>query len=211
MLSSSAPKEPLLACPPFPPWNLPSLTVESALFSSCSHSDPPLSRQDAALAHLYSLLPDDLVLWTDGSFPFGKGSSGVLTNRSFCGTEATLFFSAGLECSSFRGSLRYSARSLLVSTAPISLPLLFYLTLVLSLPLCPLLHLSFYPNLSGGSGRSCPLSPPVLPGYNGSPDTRLSQEMTRLMSWTDGERYLGPLQSLAVSFLLSLVSTLFSD
>ena len=43
------------------------------------------------------------MLWTDGSvpFPFGKGGSGVLANCSFCGTEATLFFSAGPVCSNF--------------------------------------------------------------------------------------------------------------
>ena len=40
------------------------------------------------------------------------------------------------------------------------MPLLFsfYLTLVLFSPLCPLLHLSFYLNLSGKSGRNCLLS-----------------------------------------------------
>ena len=41
------------------------------------------------------------MLWTDGSFPFGKGSSGVLANCSLCGTEATLSILAGPECSSF--------------------------------------------------------------------------------------------------------------
>ena len=62
-----------------------------------------LSRQGAALAHLDSLPPHDLVLWTDGSvpFPFGKGGSGVLANCSLCGTEVTLSFSAGPICSSF--------------------------------------------------------------------------------------------------------------
>ena len=65
--------------------------------------DPLLSRQGAALAHLDSLSPHDLVLWTDGSVPFafGKGGSGVLANCSVCGTEATLSFSAGPVCSSF--------------------------------------------------------------------------------------------------------------
>ena len=70
---------------------------------------PPLSRQGAALAHLNSLAhldslpPHDLVLWTDASvpFPFGKGGSGVLANCSLCGTETTLSFSAGPVCSSF--------------------------------------------------------------------------------------------------------------
>ena len=69
----------------------------------CSCSNPPLSRQGAALAHLGSLPPHDLVLWTDGSvsFPFGKGGFSVLANCSLCGTEATLSFLAGPVCSSF--------------------------------------------------------------------------------------------------------------
>ena len=103
MLPSTCSREALLACPPCPPWNLPSFTVESTLFSPCSRSDPSHSRQGAALAHLDSLLPHDLVLWTDGSvpFPFGKGGFGILANCSLCGTEATLSFSAGPVCSSF--------------------------------------------------------------------------------------------------------------
>ena len=77
--------------------------MESTLPTLCSRSDPPHSRQGAALAHLDSLPPHDLVLWTDGSvpFPFGKGGSGVLANCSLCGTKATLSFSAGPVCSSF--------------------------------------------------------------------------------------------------------------
>ena len=103
MLPSTCSREALLAYPSFPPWNLPLFTVESTLSSPCSRSDPPLSRQGAALAHLDSLPPHDLVLWTDGSvpFPFGKGGSGVLANCSLGGTEGTLFFSAGPVCSSF--------------------------------------------------------------------------------------------------------------
>ena len=109
MLPSTCSREALIACPPCPPWNLPSFTVESTLSFSCSRSDPPHSRQGAALAHLdslppwLSLPPHDLVLWTDGSVPFsfGKGGSGVLANCSHCGTEATLSFSAGPVCTSF--------------------------------------------------------------------------------------------------------------
>ena len=103
MLPSTCSREVLLACPPFPPWNLPSFTVESTLSSSCSRFDPPHTHQGAALAHLDSLPPHDLVLWTDSSvpFPFGKGGSGVLANCSLCGTEATLSFTAGPVCSSF--------------------------------------------------------------------------------------------------------------
>ena len=103
MLSPTFSREALLACPPFPSWNLPSFTVESTLSTPCSRSDPPFSRQGVALAQLDSFPPHDLVLWTDSSvpFPFGKAGSGVLANCSLCGTEATLFFSAGPVCSSF--------------------------------------------------------------------------------------------------------------
>ena len=82
------------------------------------------------------------------------------------------------------------------------------MTLALSSPLCPLFRLSFYLKLCGRSGRNCLLSSPVLSGCNEFPDTRFSPGTTRLMSWPDGERYLHPLQSLEVSLLLSLVSTL---
>ena len=103
MLPSTSSREALLACPPFPPWNLFLFTVEYTLSAPCFRSDPPLSRQGVVPAHLDSLLPHDLVLWTDGSVPFHftKGSSGVLANCSLCGTEVTLFFSAGPICSSF--------------------------------------------------------------------------------------------------------------
>ena len=90
----------------------------------------------------------------------------------------------------------------------ISLLFFFCLTLVLSSPPCPLLHLFFYLKLCGRSGRNCLLSPPVLLDYNGSPGIRFYRGTTRLMSWPDGERYLRPLQSLVVSLLLSVVSTL---
>ena len=96
------------------------------------------------------------------------------------------------------------------STIKSAISLLFssYLTLVLSSPSCSLLHLSCYLKLCGRSDRNCLLSPPVLSDYNGSPDTRFSQGMTRLMSLPDGVRYLRPPQSLVVFLLLLLVSTL---
>ena len=185
----------------------PSFMVESTFSSSCSRFDRPLSRQGTALAHLDSLTPHDLMFWTDGSVPFffGKGGSGVFANCSLCGTEATLSFSAGQYaqvsllkpapiCKLF-ANLDKPATSLLLSDS-------------CSSPPYPLLHLSFYLNLSGRSRRNCLLCPPVLSSYNGSPDTRFSQEMTRLMSWSDKERYSCPLQTLVVSLLLSLVSTL---
>ena len=45
MLPFTSPKETILACPPFPSWNLPSFTVDSTLSSSSSRSDFPLTRQ----------------------------------------------------------------------------------------------------------------------------------------------------------------------
>ena len=63
LLPSTSPMEALLACPPFPPWNLPLFTVESTNTFPCSCSDPPLTRQGAALAHLESLL---LIIWYSG-------------------------------------------------------------------------------------------------------------------------------------------------
>ena len=63
MLPSTCSREALLACPPFPPWNLPSFIVESTLSTPCSCSDPPHSRQGAALAHLDSL---PLMIWYSG-------------------------------------------------------------------------------------------------------------------------------------------------
>ena len=63
MLPSTSSREALLASPPFPPWNLSAFTLESILSSPCSCSDPPLSRQGAALAHLESLL---LMIWCSG-------------------------------------------------------------------------------------------------------------------------------------------------
>ena len=63
MLPSASPTDAVLACPPFPPWNLPSFTVESTLSSPCSRSDPPLIRQGAVLAHLDSL---SITIWCFG-------------------------------------------------------------------------------------------------------------------------------------------------
>ena len=82
-----------------------------------------------------------------------------------------------------------------------------YLTVTLFSTPCSLLLLSFCLTPSGRSGRNCCLSS-VLSGYNGSPDTCFSPGTTWLMSWPDRECYLHLLQSLVVSLLLSLVSTL---
>ena len=147
-----------------------------------------------------------LTIWCSGQTALflsllAKTNLAYLPTALSVASRPPLFFSAGLACSSFR----HSARSLLVSAAPTSLPFLFsYLTLALSSPSCSLLHLSFYFNLC----QKLFLSSPVLSGYNGPPNTRFFRTTTRPMSWPDGERYLFLLQSLVVSLLLSLVSTL---
>ena len=66
------------------------------------------------------------------------------------------------------------------SKSAISVLFSYYLTLILFSPPCPLLHLFSYLKLCGRSGRNCLVCPPVLSGYNGSPDTRFSRATTRL-------------------------------
>ena len=89
-----------LPCPHFPPWNLPSFTVEFTLSTPCSRSDPPLSRQGAALAHFNSLM-----IWYSGQsalllFLLAKAAPAFLPT-ALRGTEASLSFSTGPVCSSF--------------------------------------------------------------------------------------------------------------
>ena len=72
------------------------------------------------------------------------------------------------------GSTNKSAISFLFFFSP---------TLALSLSLCPCLRHCFYLKLSNTSGRNCLLSPLLLSGCNGSPDTRFSRKATRLISW----------------------------
>ena len=102
MLPSTSLKVALLACHPCPPWNLPSFMVESTLSSPCSHSDPPHSRQGAALAHLVSL---PLMSWYYGqtACPFSFWQR--LLRRSCqllsLALRPLFSFSAGPVCSSF--------------------------------------------------------------------------------------------------------------
>ena len=205
MLSSTSPRELFLLALPFllgiclpSLWSPPFPLHATAMILS-------LSRQGAALTHLDSLPPHDLVLWTDGSvhFPFGKISSGILANCSLCDTEDTHSFSAGSHVQVFLlKSAPFCTLSAGLGTtnkSAISHRFSFYLALVLSSPPCPLFYLSFYLKRCGRFGRNCLLSPPVLSGYNGSPDTRFSGKTTWLISWPDGERYLRPPQSFVVS------------
>ena len=178
--ASTCSREALLACPPCPPWNLPSFTVESTLTSPCSRSDPPLSRQGAALAHLDSL---PLIIWCFGQtalflFLLARAAPAFLPTVFFCGTEATLFFSAGPVCSSFSAEACAILHVLCWSRQ--HQQVCHFSSLLLLSDSCsvldpsPLLHLSSYLKLCGRSGRNCLLFPPVLSDYNGSLDTRFS-------------------------------------
>ena len=211
MLPSTSPREALLACPPSPPWNLPSFTVESTLSSPCSRSDPPLSRQGAAFPHLDSLPSHDLVLWTDGSVPFsfGKHGFGVLANCSLCGTEAPLSFSAVPVCSSFYPEACAILQDLCWSRHRKHQQVCHFSYLIL----CPRhLVFSIFPFTSiflRISGRNCLFSF-VLSRYNGSLGTRFFQGTTQLMSWPDGKRREALLTPSVIlcGLLLFLISTL---
>ena len=214
MLRSTSSRAALLACPPFPPWNLPSFTVDSTLSTRSFRSDP-LSLAKVRLSPTLTFSP--LMIWYSGQtalflFLFAKVAPAFLPTVLSVALRALFPFRQAQYvqvflvkpapfCTLFAGlgSTNKSAISLLFSPC---------LTLVLSSPPCPLLHLSSYLKLCGRSGRNCLLSPSVLSGYNGSPDTCFYRGTTRLMSWPNRERYFCPPQSLVVSHHLFLASTL---
>ena len=217
MLPSTSSREALVACHLFPPWNLPSFIVESTLSTPCSRSDS-LSLAKARLS--FTLTLSHFMIWCSGQtalflFLLPRAAPAFLhTALSVALRPLFRFWQAQYAqvfplkpapfCTLFGG---------LTSTSKFTIFLLFSccVTLVLFSQPCPLLHLSSYLKLCGRSGRNCVLSPPVLLGYNGSPDTCFARGTTRLTSWPNGERYLCLTQSLVVSLLLSLVSTfLFS-
>ena len=165
MLPSTCSREALLACPPFPPWNLPFFTVEFILSTPCS-------RQGAAIAHL-DFLP--LMIWCFGQtalflFLFAKAAPAFLPTALSVALGPLFPFRQAQYVPVF--SLKPAPFCMLFAglgktkKSAIFLLFFYYLTLVLSSLPCPLLHLFSYLKLCGRSGRNCLLSPPVLSGYN---------------------------------------------
>ena len=180
----------LLLAPPCPPWNLPSFTVESTL-SALALILFSLAKVQLSLLMIWYSRQTALFLVL-----LAKAAPAFLPTALFVALSPLFLFWQALYvqvfplkpaplCKLFAGlgSTNKSAIFLLFS---------YCLTLILSSPPCPLLHLSSYLKLCGRSDRNCFISPTVLSRYNGSPDTRFSRRTTRLMSWPDGERYLRP-------------------
>ena len=76
-------REPLILCPPKPPWSAPSnYTISLHLSSPCSRKDPPSLRNTAATSHLSTLSHSDISAWTDGLVPGGLGQGYTSSVRS---------------------------------------------------------------------------------------------------------------------------------
>ena len=156
--------------------------------------------------------------WTDGSVRFllDKDGSGVLAKSTLCGTEATLSFLSGLVCSSFSAetctilqALRWSGQHQQVchsSSPPLGLSFCFrHSVLSYIFPFISIFYI--FSSLWRIWQELSFLSSSII-RLQWVSDTLFSREMTWLISWPDGERYLCSLQSRLVYLLLSLVSTL---
>ena len=106
MIPSTCSREALLALPPFPPWNLPSFTVESTLT-------------------LFSLMSWYFGLTTLFLFLLAKAALAYLPTAISVALRPLFPFQQAQYAQVFPLKLRHSAGSLLVLAAPTSLPLLF--------------------------------------------------------------------------------------
>ena len=149
VLPSICSREALLAFPPGPPWNLPSFTVESTFPTPCSRSDP-LTLAKVRLSPTLTLSP--LMIWYSGLmalflFLLARAAPACLPTAFSVARPLFPFWQAQYVpvfplkpapfCTLFagHGSSNMSAIFLFFSSC---------LTLVLSSPPCPLLHLSSY-------------------------------------------------------------------
>ena len=159
----------------------------------------PLSCQGAALAHLDSL---PLMIWYSGQtalFLLARAAPGFFPTALSLALRPVFPFWQAKYAPSFSAEVCAILHALCRSRQHQQVCHFSFLTIWLSF--CSPLRFSSYLKLCGRSGRNCLLSPPVLSGYNGSPDTRFSRKTTRLMSWPDGERYLRPPQSPVASLI----------
>ena len=155
----------------------------------------PLSLAKVRLSHILTLSP--LMIWYSGQtalflFLLARAAGPVCSSFS---AEACAILHALCLSRPYQQVCHFSSLFLLSDSRSV--------LATLSAP-----HHFSYLKLCGRSGRYYLLSPSVLLDNNGSPDTRFSRGTTRLKSLQDGVRYLRPPQSLVVSLLLSLVSTL---
>ena len=95
-------REPLILCPPKPPWSSPSsYTISLHLSSPCSRKDS--LRNTAATTHLSTLSHSNISAWTDGSVPggLGQGGAGIHIKCTKCVTATSFSFSTGLSATSY--------------------------------------------------------------------------------------------------------------
>ena len=96
--------EPLILCPPKPPWSAPSsYTISLHLSSPCSRKDPPpfatLQLPPTFPLYITAISLPGLTVWYLGGL--GQGGAGIHTKCTKCVTATSLSFSTGLWATSY--------------------------------------------------------------------------------------------------------------